>query len=87
MTITGGWKTEENNKWQLLNSSSARVENNPGLPTGKKDYRLVDVEVHYPKKGFENYKDYNFINEFKSGKTMAEAYGEKPSNGGAIMYA
>ena len=84
MKITGGWSTEENNKWQLQNQTNAKV----GLPTGKKDYRLIDVEVKYPKNEyFADYEDYKFVNQFASGKPMAQAYGEKPSNGGAIMYA
>ena len=84
MKITGGWATEKDSKWQLKNQTNANV----GLPTGKKDYRLIDVEVKYPKNTyFADYKDYKFTNQFSSGKTMATAYGEKPSNGGAIMYA
>ena len=84
MKITGGWATEKESKWQLKDVTNANV----GLPTGKKDYRMIDVEVKYPKNDyFANYTDYSFVNKFKSGKPMAEAYGEKPSNGGAIMYA
>lgn len=93
MKITGGWATEKESKWQLKGQANA----NAGLPTGKKDYRLIDVEVKYPKYTqaeidagqayFLNYNDYKFVNKFASGKTMATAYGEKPSNGGVIMYA
>lgn len=84
MKITGGWATEKESKWQLKPQTSANV----GLPTGKKDYRMIDVEVKYPKNDyFKDYKDYSFKNEFDSGNTMDKAYGEKPSNGGAIMYA
>lgn len=84
MKLTGGWSTEKESKWQLKDATNANV----GLPTGKKDYRMVDVEVRYPKNDyFALYKDYAFINKFKSGKPMATAFGEKPSNGGAIMYA
>jgi hypothetical protein len=44
--------------------------------------------VHYPStEYFKGYESYSFTNEFASGKTMDKAYGEKPSNGGAIMYA
>lgn len=83
MKITGGWATQADNKWVLRDQSTANV----GLPTGKKDYRLIDVEVVYPKNSyFEKYNNYSFKNEFASGKTMSTAYGEKPSNGGAIMY-
>lgn len=84
MKITGGWATVTDDKWKLKDAATANV----GLPTGKKDYRLIDVEVKYPKNAyFSGYEDYKFVNEFASGKTMAEAFGEKPSNGGAIMYA
>jgi len=51
----------------------------------------VDVEVIYPDPKthpyFEGYSNYKFVNTFASGKTMANAYDEKPTNGGAIMYA
>ena len=84
MVLTGGYATEKESKWQRKDSSDPIGR----LPTGKKDYRMVDVKVHYPDTPyFANYEDYEFINKFASGKTMALAYGEKPSNGGAIMYA
>ena len=84
MVITGGWATESKSKWQLVGQANA----NAGLPTGKKDYRMIDVKVVYPKNDyFKEYKDYEFKNVFASGKPMAQAYGEKPINGGAIMYA
>lgn len=84
MVLTGGWATESKSKWQLVGQANA----NAGLPTGKKDYRMVDVKVVYPKNEyFKEYEDYEFKNVFASGKTMSQAYGEKPSNGGAIMYA
>ena len=81
MVLTGGYATEKEAKWQRKDSSDTEGR----LPTGKKDYRMVDVKVVYPKTPyFANYKNYEFINKFSSGKTMAEAYGEKASNGGAI---
>lgn len=84
MVLTGGYATEKESKWQRKDSSDTEGR----LPTGKKDYRMVDVKVHYPKTPlFANYQDYEFVNQFKSGNPMATAYGEKPSNGGAIMYA
>ena len=84
MKITGGWSTLKDSKWQLKDQADANV----GLPTGKKDYRLIDVEVKYPNNEyFKDYEDYSFKNTFTSGKPMSEAYGEKPSNGGCIMYA
>lgn len=94
MLLTGGYATEQESKWQRkdINDTSAR------LPYGKKDYRMVDVKVKYPKVKndndpndpniyFKDYQDYEFINRFASGKPMSLAYGEKPLNGGAIMYA
>lgn len=94
MFLTGGYATETESKWQRKDIS----DNSARLPFGKKDYRMVDVKVIYPKVKdpnnsndpnlyFNGYRDYEFINRFDSGKTMALAYGEKPNNGGAIMYA
>lgn len=92
MKITGGWATEPKAKWQLKGQTNANV----GLPTGKKDYRLIDVEVFYPETElFKDYprdpnnprKGYECISEFASGKPMATAYGEEPIKNGAIMYA
>ena len=82
MILTGGWATEAESKWKLRKQTNANV----GLPTGKKDYRMVDVKVVYPKNNsyFANYEDYEFVNHFSEGKTMATAYGEE---GGSIMYA
>jgi hypothetical protein len=83
MILTGGYANEKNDKWVRRgnNDTSAR------LPTGKKDYRAVDVKVVYPKNNqFKDYKDFEFKNEY-DGIPMSEAYGKKPSNGGAIMYA
>ena len=89
MTITGGWKTILLDKWRLLEKNDAdSAANNPGLPTGKKDYRLIDVEVKYPKTAlFEGYEDYSFKNTFKTDAPMSQQHGQKPANGGAIMYA
>ena len=91
MILTGGWKTqgeaEGGDKWKLLPQANKNV----GLPQGKKDYRLVDVEVIYPDPKthpfFEGYSNYKFVNTFADGKTMANAYNERPTNGGVIMYA
>lgn len=91
MILTGGWKTQGEpkggDKWRLLPQANKNV----GLPQGKKDYRLVDVEVIYPDPKthpfFEGYSNYKFVNTFADGKTMANAYNERPTNGGVIMYA
>jgi hypothetical protein len=84
MFLTGGYANEKDSKWQRKASSDTSAR----LPIGKKDYRAVDIKVVYPKTGiFSGYSDYEFINEYKDGTTMAEAYEQKPTNGGAIMYA
>jgi hypothetical protein len=84
MVLTGGHETIETSKWEL----NTAPKTGPGLPTGKKNYRLVDVEVKYPNTElFAGYEDFSFTNEFKNGLTMAENLGNKPSNGGCIMYA
>lgn len=94
MKLTGGYKTvSSDEKWTLPAAENMKA----GLPTGKKDYRLVDVEVVYPKYTqaeieageayFADYKDYSFINQFDGGVKMSAAAGKKPNNGGAIMYA
>jgi hypothetical protein len=89
MLLTGGYANEELDKWKRRSASDADQE--ARLPTGKKDYRMVDVEVHYPTAEqndmFAGYEDYSFKNEFEGGLTMARAYGKTPINGGAIMYA
>lgn len=87
MLLTGGYPTYEKDKWVLQGGE-------PSLPTGKKTYKMVDVEIHYP--DIEYFKTglgaglantvYKFKNEFADGKTMAEATGESPINGGCIMY-
>ena len=91
MKIVGGWPTQSKRKWTLQTDSTQK----PGLPTGKKDFKLIDVYVRYPDNDYfknyhkkdENYYSYIFKNEFASGHKMSEAFGETPSNGGCIMYA
>lgn len=88
MVLTGGYSTEKDNKWQLKDSKEI---GKPGLPTGKKDYRLVDVKVVYPDTPYFHeygeYKNYEFINQFKDGGWMTNNFGKEPINGGCIMYA
>jgi hypothetical protein len=78
MTITGGYKTVgDDDKYRLLDQTSANIgkNNNPGLPTGKKDFRLVDVEIKYPNAEkyprFAGYKNYSYKNTFKTDAPMA----------------
>jgi hypothetical protein len=86
MLLTGGYKTDaDKDKWQLL---PADKMTQPGLPLGKKDYRLVDVKVVYPKNDyFTDYNDYEYINTFDNGKGISENSGVRANNGGCIMYA
>ena len=93
MKLTGGYKTiSKDDKWTLAAPENMKA----GLPTGKKDYRLVDVEIIYPtypegESGyFSGYTNYSYTNEYeRDGKKipMKEAGGLKPTNGGMIMYA
>ena len=93
MTIVGGWKTEaETDKWKLLSKDSV---GEPGLPEDKKDYRMIDVKVVYPKydeitgknEYFKDYKDYSYTNTFTNGKGITDNFGSRAANGGCIMYA
>ena len=93
MKLTGGYKSiSKDDKWTLAEPANMKA----GLPTGKKDYRLVDVEIVYPTYAededgyFKDYKPYSFVNEYeKDGKKipMKDAGGLRPTNGGMIMYA
>mgnify|MGYP003292324656 CR=1 FL=1 len=87
MTIVGGWKTDaENNKWEMLPKDSVGQAD---LPSDKKDYRLIDVSVVYPKNEyFKDYKNYSYTNTFANGKGMMDNFGNSPINKtGCIMYA
>ena len=84
MTITGGYETEEESKWQL---KSAIDMGSNKLPTGKKNYRMIDVDVIYPKNNlFKNYQDFSFKSTFENGLGMKDNYGNKAKRG-CIMYA
>lgn len=57
------------------------------LPNAKKDYRLIDFEIHYPKTDyFKDYKDYKEICTFEDGSTVMNGFGKTPITG-AMMYA
>ena len=86
MVITGGYKTDpDNDKWRLLPENQV---GKPQLPTSKKDYRLIDVQVVYPKNDyFKRYKNYSYVNTFDNGLGMTENFGNRAANGGCIMYA
>ena len=84
MKLTGGQPSMRDAKKKCLwtvDSGEAR------LPTDKKDYRFVDIEVVYPKNDlFAGYEDYTYINQFENGKWIDENVGNKAINGGAVMY-
>ena len=81
MLITGGVSCDKKFKVDSVN------EQTPGLPTGKKTYKLIDCEVKYPKTAlFNGYTDYSCKCEFESGNPLQQAFGETPIRG-AMMYA
>lgn len=86
MTIIGGWACNPDDKWQMLPADKV---GKAALPTGKKDYRMIDVSVVYPKNEyFKNYKNYTYTNIFENGLGMMDNFGNKPVNKtGCIMYA
>lgn len=86
MVLTGGWKTDaENDKWKMLDADKVGAAD---LPSGKKDYRLVDVKVVYPNTPyFKDYKNYSYTNTFDNGLGMRDNFGSRANNGGCIMYA
>lgn len=84
MLLTGGHPSARDAKkkclWQV-------DEGEPRLPTDKKDYRFIDVEVVYPKTPlFAGYQNYSYKNEFANGGWITDNVGNKPTNGGAVMY-
>jgi hypothetical protein len=85
MAIVGGWGCDPEDKWKTLPADKVGAA---ALPTGKKDYRLIDVSVKYPKIDyFKGYKDYSYKNEYSNGGGMTENFGTRADNGGCIMYA
>ena len=84
MLLTGGHPSARDAKKKCLWQVDA---GEPRLPTDKKDYRFIDVEVVYPKTPlFEGYQNYSYKNEFANGGWITDNVGNKPTNGGAVMY-
>ena len=81
--ITGGYSCSK--KFEM-------AEQNPNnkyqLPTGKKDYRLIDFEILYPDNHlFKNYENFSEICVFEdSGLDVTNGFGKTPISG-AMMYA
>ena len=84
--IYGGYGADK--KFKMSNKAST---NKPALPVGKKDYRSIDIEIHYPKAHqnpyFAEYKDFSVTTTFDDpALSVINGFGQTP-NVGAIMYA
>ena len=83
--IVGGYKAAKD-----MTMADASTSNIPSLPTGKKDYRSIDIEIIYPKEGnsyFNNYQDFKVTTTFDDPSlNVLNGFGKTPSEG-AIMYA
>lgn len=87
--IIGGYRTGKDFKM-----AEAAVNNVQALPTGanaKKDYRAIDIEIHYPTKEqnpyFDGYEDFILTTTFDDPSlTVLNGFGKMP-NVGAMMYA
>ena len=85
--ITGGYKAAKDMTMAEENTSNVQA-----LPTGKKDYRSIDFEVHYPTElqnsFFKGYEDFSITTTFAEGPeyNVTNGFGLTPVTG-AIMYA
>lgn len=82
--ITGGYAAGEDFSMAEYTSNSTAA-----LPTQKKDYRAIDIEVHYPKGNdyFKDYKDFTMKSTYEdTDLDVTNAFG-KIAITGAIMYA
>lgn len=84
--IYGGYQADK--KFAMANASKSNV---PALPVGKKDYRAIDISIHYPKTNinpyFSEYKDFNVTSQFSDPAiSVINGFGKTPEIG-AMMYA
>ncbi len=81
--ITGGYSCDKN-----FGMAEYNPNNKYQLPTGKKDYRLIDFEIIYPDNYlFSNYKDFSEICKFENASLdVTNGFGKTPTSG-AMMYA
>ena len=84
--ITGGYQSSD--EFIMAGQSSNNVQ---ALPTGKKDFRAVDIEVIYPKKNqnpyFDGYTDFKITTTFENKDlNVLNGFGKQALTG-AIIYA
>ena len=84
--IYGGYQANKD-----FSMTAAAPNNIPALPTGKKTFKAIDIEIIYPKEHqnsyFKNYKDFNVTTTFEdSTLNVINGFGNMPIEG-AIMYA
>lgn len=84
--ITGGYKAGKDFSMAEYVDEKTTVA---ALPTQKKDYRAIDIEVHYPKGNdyFKEYKDFALKSTYEDPNLdVTNAFGQTAITG-AIMYA
>ena len=86
--IVGGYKSSKD---FTMDKEDGNVQALPTGPNAKKDYRAIDMEVHYPTKAqnpyFNGYKDFTIKTTFEDPSlNVQNGFGQKAVTG-AIMYA
>lgn len=84
--LIGGYAILKNDNGDMEMSPQSNA-NKPALPIAKKDYRAIDMSVHYPNTPyFKDYNDFSITSEFgDSGLNVTNAFGEIMTKG-AWMY-